>query len=230
MIFQSDPYVTLVASLPAIGLLSEKAPPITRARLEERLRALSPEDRAEISAIGRTLSWEAMDLAAPEPELLARAGRTIAGLRHADLRGALRDRLEIRTLIAALRRRARGEAAPAADGPAWGFGPYVERIRAGWALPDFGLGRVFPWASRARELLEAGDHVGMERLALEQAWRAVLRREEGHSFDFEAVAFYVMRWNMADRWSRYDADAAAARFQEMLDAALAPAPQTGRAA
>ena len=37
MIWQGDPYVTLMASLPAIGLLSETERPINRARLMERL-------------------------------------------------------------------------------------------------------------------------------------------------------------------------------------------------
>lgn len=36
MIWSDQPYVTLMASLPAIRFLSEKAPPINRARLIDR--------------------------------------------------------------------------------------------------------------------------------------------------------------------------------------------------
>jgi hypothetical protein len=72
----------------------------------------------------------------------------------------------------------------------------------------------------ARERLERGDSAGLERLVLETAWTAVARREQGHEFDFEAVAFYLTRWALAERWAKYDADAAAQRFAEMLDAAV----------
>ena len=76
----------------------------------------------------------------------------------------------------------------------------------------------------AREKLERGDTAGLERIALEAAWRQAARMQEGHQFDFEAVALYVIRWNILDRWTRYDAEAAAARFSDLVDAALKAAP------
>lgn len=220
MIYQTDPYVMLMASLPAILLLSEKEPPIKRARLAERLKQLSAADMAENEAAQAVLSWDRIDTGNDDAAFVARARRVIAGIRSPELRGALHERMEIRTVVAALRRRHAGEEAPP-PGETWGYGLHVERIRANWGLPDFGLARVFPWVLAARERLERGDSAGLERVVLEASWEAVARRMPGHEFDFEAVAFYLLRWTLADRWARYDADAAAARFAEMLDAAMA---------
>jgi len=223
VIFRGDPYVMLMASLPSIRLLSEKEPPINRARLTERLRELTPEDVAVIDAVRSILRWDQIDFGNDDAEFIARLKRVLAIVRSPDLRAAIVERMEIRTLIAALRRRHAGEDAPA-RGTVWGFGRHVERIRTNWGLPDFGLQRTYPWVLAAKEQLERGDSAGLERLVLETAWQAVARREQGHEFDLEAVAFYLTRWALAERWARYDAEAAARRFAEMLDAAAGEAP------
>ena len=220
MIAQGDSYVMLVASLPALGpLLSEREPPINRVRLEQRQSELDPEDRAELDRILSVLSWNRTDISDDDPAFVAHATRVIAALRSQTLREAVSNRLEIRTLVAALRRRHQGEDAPL-PGVAWGYGRYVDRIRKNWGAPDFGIGRIFPWVLAARERLEAGDVPELERIVLKAAWDSIGRFAAGHEFDFEAVVFYVLRWSMIDRWARYDATGAAARFAELLDAAL----------
>lgn len=218
------PYIQLLASLPALGpLLSDKAPPISEARLERRLRELAPDDRAELEQLRSLASWKRLDIRLDDAAFLARARGVIEGLRSEALRATARDRLEIRTLLAALRRRHAGEEAPAA-GTSWGYGRFVERIRANWTAPDLGVGQAFPWVGKARERLESGDRKGLERVALKAAWAAGERHLALHDFDFEAVVYYVLRWSLVDRWARYDAEAAAARFAELLDEALAEAP------
>lgn len=47
-----------------------------------------------------------------------------------------------------------------------------------------------------------------------------------HDFDFEAVALYVVRWDLLERWTRYDAEAAAARFSTLVADALNAASST----
>lgn len=221
---EDAPYVLLMASLPALGpLLSDKAPPISEARLEQRLRELSPEDRAELERLRSLASWMRLDMDEDEAAFLARARSVIDGVRSPAIRATVRDRLEIRTLLAALRRRHAGEEAPAAGTP-WGYGRFVETIRAHWGSPDFGVGRAFPWIIKAKERLESGDRKGLERLALEAAWAAGERHLALHTFDLEAVVYYVLRWSLEDRWSRYDAEVAAERFAELLDEALATSP------
>ncbi|MFW5834430.1 MAG: hypothetical protein ACOCYE_10060 [Pseudomonadota bacterium] len=225
MIAAAPPYVALTASLPALGpLLSAKAPPINQPSLEHRLRALSPEDQRDLMALRDVLSWTRLATTESDKAFLARARRVEAGLRSEALRGVLRDRLEIRTVVAALRRRQAGEDAPPV-GEAWGYGRFVEVIRANWGAADLGVGRSFPWVVPAREKLDAGDRKGFERIVLEAAWAAGIRRLDGHHFDFEAVVRYVLQWSLVDRWARYDEDTATERFGELLDAALTDLPQ-----
>jgi hypothetical protein len=221
VIYAAEPYIMLMASLPALGtLLSNQAPPINAVRLEQRLTALDPEDRAELESLRSLLTWARLDIGDDDAAFVARAEQVVGAVRSAVLRAAASERLEIRTLIAALRRRHRGEEAPP-PGSRWGYGRFVETIRANWTVPDFGVGRSFPWVLKAKEKLEAGDAQGLERIVLQTVWDSGSRHLAEHEFDFEAVAFYVLRWSLIDRWSRYDATAAAARFTELLDAAFA---------
>lgn len=229
MIWADQPYVTLMASLPAIRFLSDKAPPINRARLVERLKDLAPGDAALLHRLTEAVSWRFVDVTQDDAAFLADAEALLATVDSPTLAEALRERLALRTVVAALRRRHAGEEAPP-KGARWGFGRHVERLRAGWSLPDFGLGAFYPWLPAAREALEAGDTIALERLLLETAWNQQARHAVNHEFDFEAVALYLLRWSMADRWARYDADAAAARFGDLLAAALADAPEIPEAA
>lgn len=219
------PYVMLMASLPAIGaLLTDRAPPISEARLAERLKALLPEDRDELERIRDVLSWHHLDAREETASFVARANALIASIRGESVRAMLRDRLEIRTLFAALRRRhAGGEAPQRAE--TWGVGRYMETIRANWSAPDFGLGNLFAWIVPAKQRLEANDHVGLERILLEVAWAAGERHLARHQFDYEAVVHYVARWVLVDRWARYEPVTAAERFTELLDDALSNFPE-----
>lgn len=221
MILPFPPYVTLLASLPAIGpVLTDQAPPITEARLAERLKGLEPDDRDELERIRAVVSWIRLDPREESAAFVARANALLESIRGEPVRAAVRDRLEIRTLLAALRRRHAGAEAPA-RGEAWGVGRYLETIRTRWSAPDFGVGRIFAWIVPAKQKLAAGDRIGLERIVLEAAWAAGERHLALHQFDYEAVVRYVLRWALVDRWSRYDAETAAARFAELLDEALA---------
>jgi hypothetical protein len=211
----------LLASLPAIGrVLTDQAPAINEARLAARLKDLAPEDAEELERIREVVSWTRLAPTEEAASFVARANVLLGTIRGEPVRAAVRDRLEIRTLLAALRRRHAGGEAPARGEP-WGVGRYLETIRANWSAPDFGVGRQFPWVGPAKQKLEAGDRVGLERIALEAAWAAGERHLGLQSFDYEAVVYYVLRWALIDRWSRYDAEAATTRFAELLDEALA---------
>ena len=72
----------------------------------------------------------------------------------------------------------------------------------------------------ADRLMKQEDTVALERLLLEQAALGLDRRAGEHLFDFEAVVIYVLKWNIIDRWVRYNAEAAARRFQDLTDSAL----------
>jgi len=221
-----DEYVTLVSSLPALGpVLSAKAPPINRVQLSRRLRMLRPEHRDELEAVADLLNWARLPLTGTDAALVGRARRVIPRLSSPTLATLTRDRLEMRTLVAALRRRHAGAQGPPRD-EVWGYGRYLRQIEANWREPDFGVGRIYPWLADARACHDKRDAQGLERVLLEESWRRAVRFAIGHEFDFEAVAIYVVRWNLLDRWTRYDAEAAAARFGVLVDQALASAPST----
>lgn len=215
----------LMASLPFHGRLFERTrTPLSRATLERRLGLLAPPDRALLAEIERVIQWDAMQ-GTPDDAAMAAASRAmiarLAATRADDLHDAVRHRLEMRTAVAALRARALGRPLLGPGDPPWGVGRWTGRIAANRDRRDLGLARVFPWIGRAAELLETDDPRGLERLLLDRAWADLDRRGRDHRFDFTAVAFYVLRWSMIDRWTRMNAEAAEARFAALVDEAVA---------
>src|SRR5271156_3896043 len=133
-------YVQLMASLPALGpILAAKTAPITRIRLMTRLqRMLRPEHFAEIEAAASILAWPHQTMLTSDADFVNKARRTIPTLKSETLRQLVHDQLEQRTVLAALRRRHAGQAAPIRS-ETWGYGRHVDRICANWREPSFGL-------------------------------------------------------------------------------------------
>ncbi|MFV0298226.1 MAG: hypothetical protein ACK5JT_19140 [Hyphomicrobiaceae bacterium] len=218
-------YVQLMASLPALGpVLGAKSVPISGLNLGKRLAGmLQAGHKAQIDAAESILSWNRLSLMTSDDDFLGKAHGVLEKLRNPTLRRLVEQRLEQRTIIAALRRRANGEDAPPADAT-WGYGARLKRIRANWRDPSFGLAQSSKWLLPFKEKLESGDLAGSERLELEVAWRQADHLLGFHLFDFEAVALYVARWHLLDRWTHYDAEGAAVRFEKLLADALDAAP------
>ncbi|KRT54816.1 DUF2764 family protein [endosymbiont of Ridgeia piscesae] len=216
-----DLYITLLTSLPYHGeLFGEQQTPISRIQLESRLRLLEPEDAVTLDAIEQLIRWANHSLDEDDAAVAAQTQRLLEGEICSWLQQLIAYRMEIRTLMAALRRRRRGEGPP--ERPSgWGVGRWQRRIHANWSEPGFRLEGVFPWVLEANRLMQEEDHLGLERLLLGVTWRALERFGEGHYFDFEAVVVYVLRWGIIDRWSRYHGKAAVARFESLVEQALA---------
>ncbi|MFY8150010.1 MAG: hypothetical protein ACOVNL_12460 [Prochlorococcaceae cyanobacterium] len=213
-------YVALMASLPPIGPSFESGQtPISRLRLESRLRMLDERDAATLHAITGVITWADQPVDRTDPDFVAATGALLAELRQPVLRRIVSHRLDQRTVVVALRRRHRGETSPPTGTP-WGWGQWVNTIERRWGDPLFGLGGVLPWLAQAKDLLEADDAVGLERLQFNLTWRMLDTLAAGHGFDFVAVVVYLMRWSMVARWSCYRADAAEARFAALVEKAL----------
>ncbi|MFM7676349.1 MAG: hypothetical protein ACKO5F_12385 [Synechococcus sp.] len=213
-------YVALMASLPPIGPLFETSQtPISRLRLEARLALLDPTDTATLKAITGVITWAEQPPDRSDPDFLAAADALLAQLRDPQLRRIVAHRLELRTVVVALRRRHRGETSPP-EGTPWGWGQWVQPIERHWSDPLFRLGAALPWLAQARDLLEGGDAVGLERLQFTLTWRMLDALSAGHSFDFLAVVVYLMRWSMVARWSCYQVEAAQTRFDALVEKAL----------
>ena len=77
--------------------------------------------------------------------------------------------MNLRTILAALRRRHRGER----KRPATRVGSRPTgsaHIETNWAHPDFKLGHIFPWISPARQHLENGESAALEELPMDLVW------------------------------------------------------------
>ena len=216
----ADAYVMLISSLPRPeALFLVKQPPLSRLKLDRRLRVLTPEDAETLKLIETTLDWRHWPMTATERDVIGRARATIGRIESETLRQIVRDRLEIRTCVVALRRRARGEGPPTPGTP-WGFGRWVGHIVRSWTEPTFALDAVFPWLREAGDMIVRNDTIAFERLILEQSFKQLQRRAGQHLFDFEAVVLYVLKWSIVDRWARYNAEASARRFEDLTLAGL----------
>ncbi|MGK7874217.1 MAG: hypothetical protein AB4426_13155 [Xenococcaceae cyanobacterium] len=213
-------YVTLMASLPPLGqLFAAKQTPISRLKLESRLKMLSEEDTALLRQIEELVHWSHLPTDRTDVQIVASAKRFFQEVRIPLLREAVESRLELHTVVAALRRRKRGESAPSPEEP-WGYGRWVSHIESHWTEPTFRLEGAFPWVLEANRLLNANESVALERLLFGVVWDKLGRMGEGHYFDFEAVVIYVLRWNLVDRWSRYEGETAVKRFTELVDSGI----------
>jgi len=218
----SDPnaYVMLISGLPRPeALFRSKRPPLSRLKLDRRLRVLAPEDAELLKRVEQVLNWATLPITLTEEQIVARARAAMQSIDNETVRLIIRDQLEIRTCMAALRHRHRSEQAPAA-GRVWGYGRWLAHIARNWSETSFRLDTVFPWLREAAKLLKAGDSLALQRLLLEQAWKNVGRQAGEHEFDFEAVVIYVLKWDIVDRWVRYNGEEAAKRFEELTRAGI----------
>jgi len=169
------PYPALLAALPWHGdLFALKRPPLSRLRLEARLDALAPTDRAAIAKLERLVRWEEVQTLKDDAAALAEADAGLAALPTRFLQRLAAERLELRALIAALRRRAAGFGPPAREEPS-GLGPRAFGLTRAWAQPDFGLGEAYAWLRQADALLRAGQSLALEKLLMGQAWKRLDR-------------------------------------------------------
>ena len=209
-----------MSALPHLGnLFGTKQTPISRLKLEARLKMLREEDALLLRRIEELVHWSYLPMERSDAEIAASAKSFFEQVSNPTLRAAVESRLELHTVVAALRLRQRGESTPS-PGTSWGYGRWVNYIERHWSEPGFRLEGAFPWVLEANRLLSTNESVALERLLFEVVWDKLGRLGEGHYFDFEAVVLYVLRWNLADRWSRYQGEAAVERFRSLVDSGL----------
>jgi hypothetical protein len=210
-------YVMLITSLPYHGpLFGAHQTPLSRLRLNYRLKILDEADAQALRDLSSVLEWIHQSMSVTNAEMIARAKHVEETWGDGFLCDIMRFRMELRTLYTALRRRRRGETKPPTGQP-WGYGRWVRHIENYWNEPGFRLQQVYPWINEAERLIEARDSLGLERLLLGIVWGYLTRISVGHEFDFEAVVLYVMRWDLIACWSSYDGARAVQRFDHLVD-------------
>ena len=207
-------YYQLVASLPALPYFRRtRLLPLSRRRLEERLALLYPDDLADLTRAEGLVSWRRQPVTRTTEEIADTYDEVMTATGNRALRNIIDFRMNMRTVMVALRVKRQGTGAPSGR---WGVGPYTRMIESRWADPEFGLAAIFPWIPEARELLDQGDAMELEGSMMDQTWRRLSRIAEAHPFGFEQVFAFAFKWDILHRWLSYDAEKARQRFEELI--------------
>lgn len=207
----------LMASLPPLGdLFGQNQTPLTEIQLRHRLRFLTDQDSKTLSQIEQLVRRSKQPAEWTDAQIVESAKTLLDHLSSNTLKQAVEFVVNLRTIVAALRRRKLGENSPPKQSD-WGYSPWLQRIERHWTEPDFGLGTVVPWVSKARRLWDDDDSVELERLILVESWKQFGRLSNGHYFDFAAVVLYVLRWSLINRRVNYDRETAQKRFNSLID-------------
>lgn len=218
---RSTAYYTLVTSLPhQLPLFANQQLPCSRIQLDRLLTMLNDSDREQLQLLEGLLWWEQRrKWLQPDAQVCADKRRQLQRVSNPLLRGYASWQMELRTLIAALRHRRLAQAPPDSSNH-WGIGRWTERIIHNWQAPVFGLEFCFPFAHQLRELLEQDQSLAAEKLLLSELWTRLVRLQDDHYFDFEAVALYVLRWHLIERWVQHQRQAAVDRFDGLVNQVL----------
>ncbi len=216
-------YVVFIASLPPLplSLWDLKNKPVTRLTLERQLKLLNEKDSEQLQLIESILHWAKIEGRVSDETIAMEAKRVIAAIQHPLLQSMVIWRLELRTIIAAIRCRQLGLKAPDMKQP-WGYGSVVSSIKKNWQVDDFSLSHRFPWIKKANSLFASNQSVELEKLLLNLSWQHYERMGQGHYFDFVAVVVYVLRWDIMYRWAQCDERVAMQQFELLVNQGLGP--------
>ncbi len=207
-------YYTLLASLPHINsLFDSKITPISRIQLNRRLSMLNHDDRRMLLSIEELMHWSMLESTIDESHLIQRTARLFESLPSKELKELITWRLDMRTVIAALRRKKSGEQPPTIE--QWSFGSRYPYIRRQWGHSTLGLKHSFPWIEEAGTLLQSNHHGELERLSLKIIWDYLNQFGLRNKSNYEAVVLYVLRWNLVARWTTYNAELALEKFNQL---------------
>ena len=213
-------YFTLIASLPPLRRFDRaERLPITRERLRERLRMLDPEDAEVLERAVAFLAWQRHPAARTDREMVAYYVQLCEVVHQPVLREMFEFPINLRTIMAALRRRFEGQPPPKPWEP-WGAGHWVRHIERHWEYPDFKLAAIYPWIPKVRAHLEAGEALALERLVLNLRWDHLDRLAPATAFGFETVMAYLFKWDILQRWLVYDVSASRVRFEDLVNGVI----------
>lgn len=218
---QQTDYAMLMASLPPhpMSLWDQKNKPISRLYLERRLSLLNKQDKQQLLEIESILHWAKMRDGNSDAEIAAEAERVMQSVTNPLSKKVIVWRMELRTIISAIRRRKLGRDVPTKD-ERWGYGQVVPFIRKNWQVDDFSLSHRFSWIKEANTLFETEQSVELEKLLLNLSWEHYENIGYSHYFDFEAVLIYVLRWNIMNRWTQCDEEIAMRQFETLVNNGL----------
>ena len=210
----------LMTSLPAHppSLFSANQTPISKIRLEKHLTLLDERDAKDLSLIEELLFWSQVN-EATDQFIIYKSKEVLNKVQDEFLRGVILWRLELRTLLSALRMHHAGIKQPKKN-TFNGVGRWLGDIERNWDKNDFGLGHRVSWILPAQQMLSQHRTYELEKLLLGVVWQYYANECNQHYFDFPAVVIYVLRWDVIYRWTLYRADEAVRRFDKLVDDGL----------
>jgi hypothetical protein len=211
-------YYTVVASFPHLPYFAEaERLPLSRLRLEQRLRMLDADETRQILQAEFLAGWRLpAGKLGSGGKITAQYKSMLQSISQPVLREFVEYRLDIQTILAALRIRQAGRDPKQYPGT-WGIGRLVKHIEAHWDAADFRLGTVYPWVQEADSYLEATDAMALDRLLMDTVWRKLSRLADMSPFGFEAITAFVFKWDILQAWLQRDAPTAKQRFQVMIE-------------
>ncbi|WP_286236715.1 DUF2764 family protein [Neptuniibacter halophilus] len=204
-------YYTLITALPWLPELSQcRQLPLSRIALERRLSMLTDSDAEQLAVVEQLYHpAEQTLLQMTDPDLVRQWQNQLAGLTSPVLRQRVIYQMELRTLLAALRSRAAGLENPQQF---HGVGRWLPRIRKHWFEPDFSLQQLCPELEQIQRLLEKDEPLRLQRYLDQCLWQDLARTEHQFTFQFEALACFVLRWGIAERSLAYNSRQALESF------------------
>jgi len=209
-------YYTLLASLPPLPRFEgARRLPISRERLQQRLRMLTPSDARFLEQSAPFLTWQKEVPNLTDREMAMQFKMLAETISDTALNTLITFPVDQRTIMAALRRRHRGLGPPTAE-ELWGLGHYVRHIERNWENPHFRLAAVYPWVPQAQLHLDAGEVPALDRLLKNVLWDHLDRTVSPYDFGLPAVISYRMKWDMVAQWLTHNAEKAGERFEELV--------------
>ena len=207
----STNYYSLVASLPYMPRWFDvDEVPISRIRLEQRLKMLGERDKSVVEQVQGFLQWDRQESERTDEDVQREYTRLMNSIANRLVRDIINHRMDIRTVTCALRRRRLSLEPPSA------VGQYVSHIQKNWQHPDFRLAREHTWIPRVSKHLESNQPLDVERELLTATWNRWVKLADNFHFSFETILLYLARWEIVDRWTRLDAAAGRQRFDRLL--------------
>jgi hypothetical protein len=211
-------YYTVVASLPHLPYFAAaERLPLSRLRLEQRLRMLESDETQQIFQAEFLAGWRLpAGKIGSGAAIIAHYKNALQNITEAVLRDYVEYRLDMQTVLAALRLRQAGRD-PQHYAGTWGFGRWVKHIEAHWDAADFRLAKVYPWVLDAGSHLAASDALALDRLLMDAVWCKLSRLNDANPFGFEAITAFVFKWDILQAWLLRDTAVAKRRFQILID-------------
>lgn len=188
-------------------------------RLKERLTMLWPEDAKLIDSVASFIIWYRQPMERSDQEMSSVYKQLMESINNPVIREMINLRIDIRSIVVALRRRYRGLPAPK-HGELWGMGRWILHIEKHWDDQNLKLAAVYPWIPQVREYLENGNALELERLQMNQVWEGVDRLVDKNHFGIDVILSYLFKWNMLQRWLANNVNAAKIRFNELVSEAM----------